>query len=265
MALAYPTIKFLFELRRQNILPKEVRLMEFGEQNWFGDLPLATILEAAQNFCSPEHLSACREQVTKLDAELSISDAQQRDAILFKAADIFYGTLFTITQHDAVDLHGTARAQRYDLNLPLPITQKYNAVINFGTGEHVFNQYAFFKNMHDVCDVGGLMLHSMPNQGCYDHGFFNYHPTFIFDLAQANQYEIKAVMYADLSRQPAAFAIINREIYVRLAVEKRLAAYSGLLACMVKTRDAEFVVPQQAYYSNQLPADLQAAWQAMDR
>jgi len=255
----------MFELRKMGVLSEKVRLMEFGEQNWFGDVGLDVIVESAKQFLSPEEVPAIAKEVDHIANMFDASTDTGKSDLFFQLAAIYYRTLFKIERHDAVDLHGTPRALKYDLNNPLPITDTYNMVLNFGTGEHVFNQYSFFKNMHDVTEVGGLMLHSMPNQGCYDHGFYNYHPTFVFDLMHFNQYEVNAVVYGDMTKTPAELVIIDRVKYVEMAVNKQLSNYSALLVCCRKTSDAAFVVPQQGYYGDHLPEQLRAAWNSLSR
>jgi SAM-dependent methyltransferase len=261
MALSFSHIRFLYELRKLGHLPAAVRMVEFGEQNWYGDVPANGIMETATAFLPAEQVPAIADAIDRCIDE---SQANMTKA-LFDLAGIFYRTLFTIERYDAIDLHGTPRALAHDLNHPLPITDKYNFVTNFGTGEHVFNQYSFFQNMHDVTEPGGLMLHSMPNQGCYDHGFFNYHPTFIFDLAHANGYEIVSAIYADLTQKPPTLHLIDRVRYVEMAVANQLSNYSALLVCLRKTGDAPFTMPQQGYYSNHLPDQLRQAWERLAR
>jgi hypothetical protein len=82
------------------------------------------------------------------------------------------------------------RSEKVDLNLDLERTDSWDVVTNFGTSEHLFNQFAFMKNCHDLTRQGGVSLHVLPVSSGMDHGFFNYHPTFFRSLAIANNYEI---------------------------------------------------------------------------
>lgn len=87
------------------------------------------------------------------------------------------------------------RAEKVDLNLDLDRTDSWDIVTNFGTSEHVFNQFAFMKNCHDLTRQGGVSLHVLPVSSGTDHGFYNYHPTFFRSLARANNYEILNFQY----------------------------------------------------------------------
>ena len=87
------------------------------------------------------------------------------------------------------------RAEKVDLNLDLERTDSWDIVTNFGTSEHMFNQFAFMKNCHDLTRQGGVSLHALPVSSGMDHGFYNYHPTFFRSLAIANNYEILDFRY----------------------------------------------------------------------
>lgn len=94
----------------------------------------------------------------------------------------------------SIDATGAQGSLVYDLNRDLRadygFTDTFDVVTNLGTAEHCFNQYQVFKNMHDVCKPGGLMVHQAPCAGNVNHGFYNYHPRLFADLAAANQYKI---------------------------------------------------------------------------
>lgn len=54
----------------------------------------------------------------------------------------------------------------------------------------MFNQFAVFKNMHDLTRPGGLMLFVLPFYNWLNHGFYNFNPVLFVDLAAANRYEM---------------------------------------------------------------------------
>ena len=86
-------------------------------------------------------------------------------------------------------------AQKCDFNNPPRGTGDFDVVTNFGTSEHIFNQSAMMRFMHELTRVGGVMFHVVPVAGGRDHGFFNYHPCFFWDLARANNYEVLTLDY----------------------------------------------------------------------
>lgn len=100
----------------------------------------------------------------------------------------------------AIDVNTERDAVAMDLNLDIRshygFTEQSDLVTNNGTGEHVFNQYAVFKNAHDLCRVGGYMVHVLPFYRWVDHGFYNYNPNLFACLAHANHYDLKGLWIA---------------------------------------------------------------------
>ena len=66
----------------------------------------------------------------------------------------------------AIDVNTDMDAVALDLNMDLEkhygFKEKFDLVTNNGTGEHVFNQYMVFKNVHNLCQVKGFMIHVLP-------------------------------------------------------------------------------------------------------
>jgi hypothetical protein len=261
VAIALPHINILIALKNQGV-DKAIPIsdmMEFGEQNWFMDVDPSEIYAIISHFYSGEK---AKTFTIELDEIMASND----DKKIFTLAKFFYRVIFDYKHYSAIDLNGTSSAVAFDLNHQIDTTKKYDLVTNLGTSEHVFNQFQFFKNIHDITRPGGLMIHSLPNQGCYDHGFYNYHPTFFFDLADVNQYGLIGLFYVDASQSPAGVETIDRTLYVKMAVEGQLSNYSGLMAFFQKNKEAqEFKVPIQGYYDNKLPPELADAWIKLPR
>jgi SAM-dependent methyltransferase len=101
---------------------------------------------------------------------------------------------FGCDSHSSIDANGEGSAHIFDLNRNLAehydYLDRFDLVTNLGTLEHCFDQAVAFENMHRLCRPGGLMIHCLPTQGLVNHGFYNYHPRFVADLAAANNYNI---------------------------------------------------------------------------
>lgn len=260
MAISHSHILLFSDLRLQNVVGagRTNRVLELGEQNWH--VLNLDYIRGMFAWLFDRHVSTANRHT--LDRELAqVLDERSKDWE-FALVKLFYRVVLDYEQYQAIDLHGTANAWRFNLNHPIAIRDQYDLVTNLGTAEHVFNQQQFFKTMHDVTRPDGLMIHSFPNQGCYDHGFFNYHPTFVFDLCEANNYHLGALMYADCNELPPKLVqITDRAQYVKLAVDAQLSQCSGLMAVIRKgPSNNEFKIPQQAYYDDRLPAELADAW-----
>jgi hypothetical protein len=93
----------------------------------------------------------------------------------------------------AVDIDGTPGCIPLDLNydsVPTCQQAKYHIVTNFGTTEHVANQFNAFKVIHELTIPGGVMIHNVPAQGMLTHGLVNYTHKFFWMLARSNGYEV---------------------------------------------------------------------------
>jgi hypothetical protein len=174
MAITRYDYRFWKELRAENELPWFPFVLELGQANWYGDLHPDCLVTDVREL-------VCGANVGPLLARLR-EPGTPEEPLAFIQAEVFYRALLRPNAMDAVDLHGTPRATIADLNLPQPLVG-YSVVINTGTGEHVYDQSQFFRTCHTACTVAGLMVHMMPCWGWLDHGFYNYHPTFVADLA----------------------------------------------------------------------------------
>ena len=114
-------------------------------------------------------------------------------------------TLFSeITELASVDYHAfdicpAFKTDILDLNfeyLPEKFIEKFDVVLNFGTTEHVFNQWNSFEVMHDATAVDGIIYCVLPASGYLDHGYYCYTPIFFKDMAAANGYEIVDLFFA---------------------------------------------------------------------
>jgi len=97
-------------------------------------------------------------------------------------------------RHTSFDINNKDGSIKIDLSKPIPkkYFNKFDIVTNAGTSEHITNaQFEVFKNIHDLCKVGGYMIHSIPQKGCWgNHCPHKYTKYFIKKIAQANQYKI---------------------------------------------------------------------------
>lgn len=131
------------------------------------------------------------------------------------------------SRYEAIDGNGRG-TMTADLNLRLPIHEgwasAFDLVTDFGTGEHVFNQYQVFKTIHDLCKAGGFMVFDRPAQGYEEHCFWLVNECVYRDLAAANGYEV-------------------------MALENEATTRGKLLrGVMRKATDRKFIIPQQRRY-----------------
>jgi hypothetical protein len=103
-------------------------------------------------------------------------------------------TDLTNIEYNSVDVCPGLKTVILDLNFdsaPEDMIGHYDVVFNFGTTEHIFNQWNCFEFMHDSLKVGGVVYHQLPASGYLDHGYYCYTPLFFQEMAQANDYVIE--------------------------------------------------------------------------
>jgi SAM-dependent methyltransferase len=258
MAITHIEYALLRRLKDENLLPEDASVLELGQSNWYGDVPvedfIADIRRYGPNKAESERLV---EQV------VSVAETQAR-GWLFQMADLFWQTFLGPHSYEAIDLHGVdERAHKLDLNEPVPLKDQYDIVCNFGTAEHIFNVYQVFKTIHERTKPGGLMLHGLPFQGWVDHGFFTFQPTFFFDLAEANTYVPTVFMYAEVS-PPRIVSIQGRDTLHDMAEKGEIGPNAMLFTALRKrSGDAAFKTPLQGYYAQRLNKASVDRWKSL--
>lgn len=164
-------------------LPSTPSVMELGNQTLtVTDEVLDAILAA------PAHTGGTQINRAAL-RELRAKDMQTRRPLTAE----FYKAL-GFSSYAAIDVNSQYGSLVMDLNFDLrekyDFHQTFDLVTNNGTGEHLFDQVAVFKNVHALTKIGGLMLHIMPFVNWINHCFYNFHPLLYADLAAANNYEL---------------------------------------------------------------------------
>jgi len=246
MSISYFQYTFLSWLSRRNVLPPHPDVIELGEQHWHGDVPLPVLFDDIRDLK--------REDAEKqmLSAELAAMAQRSDKARIFDIAKIFYKVFLNYRSICAIDLHGTEAAYPFNLNEPVSLDKKFDITINFGTGEHVFNTYQFFKTVHELTAPGGIMLHVMPFWGWVDHGFFNMQPTFYWDLAESNAYGLLFFM-ANLDGKMIGFRErdgILKALQERIHPQGHVVSNSANIYAVMKQNNhpKAFQIPQQAFF-----------------
>jgi hypothetical protein len=97
----------------------------------------------------------------------------------------------------AFDLSGRNGSVKIDLCKNHDFMPQFDIVTNYGTIEHVNEQYHAFKNMHDLCKRGGIMLHGFPLVAHWpDHCRYYYSLAFAYELARLAKYHVITIEQA---------------------------------------------------------------------
>lgn len=161
----------------------EIRLLDIGSQNLLGasTLRLASFLEQID--------------YSQVDATEKIGALADRATIGAGIETTYLSEIFENTRvaYESLDVAAGKKTIIFDLNtetLPKRLHSAFNLVLNFGTTEHVFNQYNAFKVIHEAAAPGAFIFHQVPALGYVDTCYFLYTARFFRELATANQYEL---------------------------------------------------------------------------
>lgn len=200
----------------------------------------------------------------------------------FQTVQDFYKSIGVKT-HACIDVNKLGEAMIMDLNLDLrnhyDFHEQYDLVTNNGTGEHLFNQHAVFKNTHDLCKTEGYMLHILPFQNWINHGFFGFHPVLFRDLSIINRYRIDRIFLADRSGRKSELEIpecwedarandagaFKTGTHIVNALHEVIShgTVDVFVVCLFqKTTDKPFRAPFQGHYASDIEArEIRARYQ----
>ena len=183
-------------------------------------------------------------------------------------ADGFLRELLGIEQLSVMDFSDYEGADLiHDLNFPVPdhLVSQFDAVIDAGTLEHVFNFPVAIANLMKMTKVGGRIFIATPANNQCGHGFYQFSPELMFRIfSDANGFEIDRVsMYeADYPSIELSENHIVYDVIDPAAVGSRVGIVSAKPVTMiveaVKTAD---VPPFEA---PPLQSDYVATWEDGD-
>lgn len=98
--------------------------------------------------------------------------------------------------YDSIDLNGMDGAIPLDLNTRIDLPPR-DLVSNIGTSEHVANQEACFRNIHELSRE--RMVHWVPLEKRHPtHGLYGYSVDFFLNIADENSYIVEK-LYVETS------------------------------------------------------------------
>jgi SAM-dependent methyltransferase len=256
MALTAVDYKVFMALREGGALPPNPSVLELGESEWYGDVPDEVLADTIDRLVEPGRRRELKDRLAAISAGASPQKS-------WDLAKLFYAIFLDYRKITAIDFHGTPGALKLDLNQPIALGEQYDILINGGTAEHVFDIRQFFSSCHQVTRPGGLMLHLLPFLGWLEHGFYNFNPTFFWDLAQANGYTVVLLAYTEIT--PArVVALRSREQLLEMARAGGLGQTAMLYAVLRKPEaEAEFRIPMQGVYAGGVSGEVMEAWHTL--
>jgi hypothetical protein len=229
MGVSAKVLTRILDLSDRGLLPPGAEIMELGAQQLYCKGSEAFLAEFVKRVSArnPE----VKLTITKAELE-RLADGGLTSGLL-KACGYKYSAI------DIFDAEGTIL---FDLNREEPsadMRNRYDIVTNFGTTEHIINQYLAFKTMHEMTKPGGIIYHELPLAGFHMHGYFSYNPLLFMQVAEANHYEIVMQAYGKNDRDfhPAP------DFMVRNGFSDGGYYDLGIEFIFRKTADAPFRVP----------------------
>lgn len=167
MGINLEYVTLLSSLSTHEQLPVKGKVLEFGAQDISAEP--GAIAEHARR-CGVKH--AC----TSIDSASALYD------------------VFGFNDYTCIDATTEHGALAYDINVSLRhvygFLDTFDLVTDLGTFEHCFDVANAFRNAHEVCKIGGLMIHALPSNCNANHGYYAIQPRMIADMVATNSYEI---------------------------------------------------------------------------
>lgn len=159
-------------------------------------------------------------------------------------------SLFTLCGYklDCIDI-SAARGDEIiaDMNQPLPseLEGQFDIVYDGGTLEHCFNIAQAVKNMALACKVGGFCVNINP-LNVYNHGFYNFSPTFYADFYGCNGFHVTDIV--GLSGNYGTLDSPRSEVLPPMKRFDQAPERSVIMAIAQKMQEAPIIWPIQAKY-----------------
>jgi hypothetical protein len=183
-------LDFLIYAQQHGYLPSgAARILDIGPQNVYfaTEAKIRSVLRLqGQTTLQGKELDREIERLVYF----STPRPEERTTLLSEITDL------TAIDYHSFDVAPALKTEILDLNtdkLPPAHRGSFDLVLNFGTTEHIFNQWNCFEVMHDAAKVSGVIFCQLPGSGYLEHGYFTYTPLFFRDLVEANDYELCAL------------------------------------------------------------------------
>jgi hypothetical protein len=155
----------------------------------------------------------------------------------------------TVDALDISDYEGATVV--HDLNgaEPPEVTERYTAVLDGGSLEHIFHVPNALRSITSLVEVGGHVLFINPTDGNSGHGFYQFSPEFFFRvLSPENGFRMVSCYYRELGRRPWYEVPDPASIGRRVEISARTSAYLYVVAQKVSAATPFEKPPLQSDY-----------------
>jgi hypothetical protein len=246
MGICQKDVELLIKLREGGYLPDHGAVIEIGAQQISNSVlrAMAEVERLGRLFGA----STASPLPKPLPADVNPEGYERQSPAAPAARDLWK---WLGCSYASIDIDGSPGAIPLDLNtatVPCELVGKHHLVTNFGTTEHVANQVNAFKIVHDLTAPGGVMMHTLPTQGAFNHGLVNYNPKFFWALAKANDYRwLYFDLAPDTTPHPLPANVVNAVKPFRPEIAEFAATYQvsevSLWVALQKRRDTKYAPP----------------------
>lgn len=140
----------------------------------------------------------------------------------------------------------------HDFNQPIPdeFKNRFTAVLDGGTLEHVFNFPTAIKNCMEMIKEGGHFLGISPTNNQLGHGFYQFSPEVYFRIfSEENGFETRKVIIFEETRGSSWYQVADpNKLAERVTLKNQQPTMLLVIAKKIKTADIFSSPPQQSDY-----------------
>ena len=198
---------------------------------------------------SPKDL---REHLRRFGVEISANESEKLISGSDKFAERFLNILGAeeIVSFDASPYEHASVV--HDFNQPIPdeFKNRFTALLDGGTLEHVFNFPTAIKNCMEMVKVGGHFLSIAPANNYFGHGFYQFSPELFFRIFSIqNGFEIQQVMIFEETPDSPWYEVADPDVVKeRVWLINSQPSLLLVIAKRIKTVEIFGSLPQQSDY-----------------
>jgi len=174
-------------------------------------------------------------------------------------SDIVFFKLLGVDSIETMDVSNYEHADIiHDLNTKVPkkLEERYDAIFDFGTTEHIFNTKQVLDNYNLMLKPNGRILHGLPTSNRIGHGFYMFSPELFYDYYLANKFVDAHAYLVENNRGDPSFVKWKLFDYKYETYKNILSSYKsvngiGTFFSAKKTAQSTIgVIPQQGQFKN---------------
>ena len=147
----------------------------------------------------------------------------------------------------------------HDMNHPVPPSWhgRYDAIVDGGTLEHIFNVPNAFTNIADMLKAGGTVFLNTPANNMMGHGFYQFSPELMFRIfSEENGFAIRHVLLyeasypsVELNRKDTVYEVIDPDqVHQRVGLQNSKPVIMMVEATKTHSASMFASTPQQSDY-----------------